>query len=847
MRDLIKKFSMLFFRAVFMAFLFSFFLVFAQEIDIEMEEEIDTEDIFIMEDVDVVESVQDNTGMGKTEVPKEILVKMPAGDGNITDIMRILPSVQHDNDYRSSTTAGEIAPADVSISGGKTYENLFMIDGMSNSNPLDSGGSIGQESISNIGGNAQKFFLDSWLIEDITVYDSNIPAQFGGFTGGVVDVSTKKPEAKFSGKLSYKTTQSGWSHFFIDEKDRESFNKSESSENQPNFRKDAYSVSLNIPITEDTKFLTSYGRRESVIPLGYFNGYRDTERLSESYYLKGVHNINGVSYLEAAVTYSPYKGKYFVKDTIDSDYESVGGGYFASANYYRETGGEGDINLHADYSFQENSRRGSTDSHKSWIATAYKPWGSTADLYEEFPSYEGGPGNLNKENGNFNLSFHQNLSPRSLLGKHRLSYGASYSYITGRHHRPEEYTLYSEAVLSEDVICAGDTETCVDGDQYFKTRSVYPVSDVNAAINQYVAYASDEWRFSRFLFSAGVRVTNDDYMNNTDLSPRTRLQYDIFNDNGTVISAGYARYYGSSLLSNKLREGILPSVKNVRWTDKNVLQPWEYTDNQSFVEYNFSDLKTPYSDEFTAGIEQKIFGSILNLNWTARYAEDEFAADYIVLEKDGRRHWRLNNNGSSQYQSVQIKWSKKWKNHSLLFNTTWSESKTSNDSYDSNISLEDMDKDVFLEGERMKLKDLPRDNFNKPYVLNFAYAGDFFERLTVSAVLKWTSPYKKLASEDDVLVGYGETNPDTGVVEEIFLPSYSIAHINEAYMLDCVFSWKQKTFGDQALTVTLEIFNILNLKNKIGEGSRTTATQGYYTYDIYQMGRQFWLGVGYEF
>ncbi|MDR2400991.1 MAG: hypothetical protein LBD73_04990 [Deferribacteraceae bacterium] len=62
------------------------------------EEEIAPEDIFVMEDMEVVESVQDNTGMGKTEVPKDILENMPAGDGNVTDILRVLPSVQYDND-----------------------------------------------------------------------------------------------------------------------------------------------------------------------------------------------------------------------------------------------------------------------------------------------------------------------------------------------------------------------------------------------------------------------------------------------------------------------------------------------------------------------------------------------------------------------------------------------------------------------------------------------------------------------------------------------------------------------------------------------------------------------------
>jgi hypothetical protein len=410
-----------------------------------------------------------------------------------------------------------------------------------------------------------------------------------------------------------------------------------------------------------------------------------------------------------------------------------------------------------------------------------------------------------------------------------------------------DYSVYSGAKLSEDVICGSDIETCVEGEQYFSIRSTYPQSDVVARINEYALYLNDEWQFSRFKLGIGARLTNDDYMNNTNLSPRTLLEYDVFDNGNTLLAAGYSRYYSSNLLSNKLREGMLPSIKNVRGLHNYAPRDWGYTDNQTFSEYNFKDLKTPYSDEYTLGIEQNIFDNIININYIYRDSGDEFARDYVVLESDGRRHWRLNNNGSSTYTSVQLKWSKSWKNHSFMANTTWSESRTSNENYDSYFGLDDLDTDVFLDGKRIKLSDLPKDNFNKPYVINAAYYGRFFEHLTVSAALKYTTAHTMLSSEDDVFVGYGEIDPDTGVREELTLASYSTAKIKDSYTLDCTFAWEQKTFDNQTLTVTLEVQNILDLKNKIGEGSRTTATQGYYTYDIYQMGRQFWLGLSYTF
>ncbi|MDR2400985.1 MAG: TonB-dependent receptor plug domain-containing protein, partial [Deferribacteraceae bacterium] len=541
------------------------FLAFAYaEEETEEIGETGDEEILVLDDVEVKERLSGGN-LGKTEIPRELLKNMPKGDGTVSDLLRVAPSVQYDLNYRSSGTAGEIAPAEVSISGGKTYENLFLVDGMSNSNMLDPGSDIPVSSFENIGGNPQKFFIDSWLIEDITLHDSNISAAYGDFTGGVVEVKTKNPGSKFGGKLSYKTTRSGWSHYYVDPRDREYFNKSEEPALQPNFKKDIYTASLSIPINADTGILASYNRTESIIPLGYFREYRDTERLSETYFLKAVYNINGSSYIDASAAYSPYTGRYFLQDHIDGDFELNGGGYSGIANYHLETEGRGEIKVHADYSFQENSRTKSKDYHMAWIASKFKPWGAGAseDYTSNTPSYEGGPGNIDKENGAFSLKFDHSLGEFSYLGEHKLSYGAAYNYIFGRHHRTEPSSYYIYSTASLDVNCAGDSFTCVDGDQYFALRRYYPASDVYAQVNEYAVYAEDEWKFSRLKLRAGARVSGDDYMGNINIAPRTQLQWDIFDDNATLLTVGYSRYYGANLLANKLREGMVPSVETV--------------------------------------------------------------------------------------------------------------------------------------------------------------------------------------------------------------------------------------------------------------------------------------------
>jgi hypothetical protein len=390
---------------------------------------------------------------------------------------------------------------------------------------------------------------------------------------------------------------------------------------------------------------------------------------------------------------------------------------------------------------------------------------------------------------------------------------------------------------SINVNCDGDTLTCIDGDQYFSQKRYYPISDVYVYINEFAGYAEDEWEFSRFKLRAGARVSEDDYMNNINIAPRTELQWNIFNDNSTIFTLGYSRYYSANLLANKLREGMASSVRSDRWTYNNKVTPWMPTDNYTQSEYNFRELRTPYTDEYAVAAQQDIYGSILGLKYMERRSKDEFARNREVKEKDGKTHYRLNNNGSSSYRSVQLKWEKAWKNHFVMFNASWSESKTSNDNYETVFGLEELDTDVIYNGRWIKLADLPKDNFNKPYVFNLSYVGKFFNHLTVSGILNYSTPYKTL---------YSETEEEYLEIVGNSITIYKTIEIDDTFTLDCSFSWEQKIYDNHNIILTLEVSNILDTKNKIGEGSHTYFSDSY-NYDKFQMGRQFWAGIAYEF
>lgn len=135
--------------------------------------------------------VQSVSELGKKTFDRQQLGEMPITNGDITSVLKRHPNVQFDNKNQSGKNPGEIDPANISINGARFWQNRFNVDGMNMNNDLDPGNT--DKGPNSLGGRSQGLALDLDLLGDITVYDSNVPASFGGFNGGVVDVSTRQP------------------------------------------------------------------------------------------------------------------------------------------------------------------------------------------------------------------------------------------------------------------------------------------------------------------------------------------------------------------------------------------------------------------------------------------------------------------------------------------------------------------------------------------------------------------------------------------------------------------------------------------------------------------------------
>ncbi|MDO2048376.1 hypothetical protein Q2452_24120, partial [Escherichia coli] len=106
------------------------------------------------------------------------------------------------------------------------------------------------------------------LLDNVTLYDSFVPVEFGRFNGGVIDAKIKRFNADDSKvKLGYRTTRSDWLTSHIDENNKSAFNQDSSGSTyySPDFKKNFYTLSFNQELADNFGVTAGLSRRQSDI------------------------------------------------------------------------------------------------------------------------------------------------------------------------------------------------------------------------------------------------------------------------------------------------------------------------------------------------------------------------------------------------------------------------------------------------------------------------------------------------------------------------------------------------------------------------------------------------------
>lgn len=807
-----------------------------------------------LENTIVLGFTEENSFQGATVIDHKAIQAFPGANGDITTLLQMHPAVQFSSEQKASNTPGEIDPADISINGAKFYQNNFMIDGMSINNDLDPGAHGYNETrqFDAAPSRSHGIALDADLLEEVKVYDSNVPAEYGGFNGGVVDAITRRPSQDLHGKFSYAMTQSAWTNYHITAQDQEAFDNASNEQYQPDFKKTTLRGMLEGHLTDDFGAILSFSQKRSVIPLHrYADGYtspngdneKDQTRELDNYMLKTYWNVNDRLSLDASFIKAPQESTYFREGYINSGFTNINGGWQGSLKAVWE--GDSARWTHTVALSDLNSSRTTEASDMiGWYYSSVKNWG--IPLSNTSRSGEGSYGDLDQSQRGIDYKLKAEWQAFNWAGaEHQITSGMELSRTEATWERKNQATsaligkrdnvptcLNNDALCSIGLMLNGTTR------QWANTVNVYGAGKLDLTETKYAFYVQDAIQIGKLGLRPGLRFEGDDYMQDQNLAPRFAGDYDFFGDRSTVLVFGVNRYYGRNLFKYRLADGR--QAFNTRYT--RTTQDGAWTSIQGKNLNKFSDLNVPYDDEWTLGLDQVWLNTDFRLKYVHREGKDKIvrATNRVVgmgaAAGYDTNYYTYTNVASSESDNLSLtitpKHEFKWlgTRSSVQAAFDWSRTKDAYGTYDSGVNEDQFaDDDVIYDGKRMAYSELPASDFNRPWTARLTTITEIPQwNVTVSNFFRYRGAYEQIISTGA-----------TQVIGDETLVVYDSAEVKAAPTWDLRVKWEIPTGKDQALFAAVDVTNVTDHVNEIVGKSSSVVS--------YEVGRQYWLEVGYRF
>lgn len=793
-------------------------------------------------------TAMDSTFQGEQVISRQMIERLPSGNGDITSLLRTNPNVQFENSQLSSKTPGEIAPADISINGARPWQNLFIVDGMGMNNDLDPGNS--NDNFNEIPGRSQGLALDTDLLSDIKVYDSNVPASYGGFNGGVVDANTRDPSTELHGKISVQMARSEWTRYHLDEDDPnlENFEAGFGNNSQPDFKKTITRATLEGHLTENFGLLGSFSRKDSTMPTRVFavSNQTDTANITETqsrridnYFLKAVWQINDDWKLDTSLTHAPETARTYGPAAILSgrDMESGGDSLNARLTWNAPLAR---VEQNLSWSKLNTARYSDSDYMIVWRSSAEKDWSTSP------AATEGGFGQIEETQKTLAYKLKADWNSVNWLGiDHAVQTGLELSQNDARYERATPHRSYA---VGKTPSCQGNDPLCSsvptnDGwaAQYANKMTVTQgKTEVDA--RSWALYAQDEMRYKRLTVRPGLRVDGDNYMNQITVAPRFAIELDVFGNGQTRITGGANRYYGRNLYAYRLRDGV--AAMGSEYTRADQTADWALN-RRVPNDSKFNQLNVPYDDELTLGLSHVQWDTEFAVKYVNRKGRQQIsrawgsqigepsadtadlAANYYTYYNGGKSDADIYTLTITPLQAFTLGSTRT----TGQFAMDWSKvNNTGLSNYTASIGATYVDDPVIqYDGKFMRYSDMPASNYNRPWTARLTTVTEVEPlHLTWSNFLRYRDGYRRIAATGKKTEFEGKT-------------AYIWAETPFAGALtwDTRLAWEMPTAKEQAVFVNLDVTNLLD-KNIVS----TSESSGIQTFEV---GRQFMLEVGYKF
>jgi hypothetical protein len=785
------------------------------------------------------------------------------GNGDLATLLRINPAVQFSNNAQSARNGGEIRPADFSINGAPFYQNLLLLDGASFNNDLDPAntivpGVIRANDVEDVPSNAQGIALDTDLIESLAVYDSNVPAAYGGFTGGVVDATSRKAGNALSGKVWFRMSRSAWNELIVHPGQEDSYAESATYAFQPEYDKYRIGARLEGRTRNGLGLIGTVSRTRSEIPLRAYtagnvsssDAYKRTQTRENTAATLAVDWDNGEGLsLGGNVTYAPTDDRYFIAGTRNSWFDIKSGGPVLSLRARVERNAW-TFNNTLSYSDVETSRRSEEDYFRNWARSEAFDWGTNNS------SIEGAWGNIDQHDRKLGYRFTADREVFSLgRSEHRLQFGAGVQRRDAYYERLNDHYNYQQPrATTSCTLSTGeiDSDSCslspvfvtttngvrAGQGQYFNRLQLYHAGSFKVSGTELEAWMQDDIRLGSLSVRPGLRVDRNSIWNQTTLAPRLAVSWDVGGTGSTVLSSGYNRYYGRNFFTYLMREGREHLHETRNRTSS--ATPWDTVTGTRFTTANrVADLDMPYTNEWTLGLRQSLAGLDINLKYVNRANRREVLLLLVDEAYDrtvyNSRLFEYTNAGRSESEiyTLSVAPSQPWqwgatRTHAqLAFDYT--DIKRSYNDYQTELSTDDFFfEPIYYKGSVTTRLELPADNYSRPWSARLSTTTTLPWGLSWSNFLRYRAGYRAVAKTSQEILHEGQ-----------YVPVYADTRYPGGWTWDSTLEYALALPHAQEAYVRVEAQNVLNRSNRI---VGTTASSIYY-----EPGRSYWLELGYRF
>ena len=872
-----------------------------------------------LEAVDITAKAEYDEYNSGQAVNRQAIESTSSGNGDIPSVLKTLPNVKAPSNASSSNMPTELDPANISISGGSPYQNSYQVDGLSMNFDTDTTGYTTGGVHRPRGARLQGLNVDASLLDSVVVLDSNIPARYGRFSGGVVQSNIRKPRTDgWHGDLSFQTTNS----FMTTQRlyDNGSFSLDPSSGNyQDDFNKFIFRASLEGGITDTLSMLAAFSTARSQFTAPTFSQtklnllsssghtyshyYDPTEerthkRRNDNYYIKLFWEPSKDFNLEYSLAYMPSTNTYFVADALDSRSKQIQGGWQTNLKTLWST----DLGLWTNqlgYTRLTNLQRG--DNPYSSLPLD-GPTGVSTNGSSEW-LMEGGANDYDTTQDNFTFKSDFVFTPvEAWISTHTFRVGVDLDYQISDFNRLEEGKIYLLSIVSSNRngsnvakdMPAGQTcnpdgfgnMSCGD-DHYLPILGYFPKNRATVRTFNYSVFGEDDinfdlgkggdinarlgLRFDGFLDWASnsydTPLSNAEFnsldknMNRVKLAPRFSLQYVApwQREWESSLTFGANRYYARNLSGYRLQSMVVATRRaayrcgpNEPWTlttiDQNgdlvcgtdrskISDPTDPTASLSSGDVSstarFAGVDLPYDDELMGAYSQN-FGGIFNttLKYIHRDGKNQIMQRAVLTGTNSyTAHWSNDGWTRANIITLAVKNIVPIKtgsiDHFYMASLDYTDTKRNHTTYGYSISASTLDgRDVTWEEIQQLYKEPLTFKLNTTHIFHYG-------KINVS----WNNLFTARGSYERIIY-FGES---------------ATKNAYKTYKFGGSFNWDTRLGLEvNGVYINLDVLNVLDSKKLMPIGVENGVILGT---DVnanamllaYELGRQFWLQMGYKF